>query len=29
MRNHLKMFGIWVYIDEVTKPPEDDDEEEQ
>lgn len=29
MRDHLKMFGLWVYIDEVTKPPEDDDEEEE
>lgn len=29
MRDHLKMFGLWVYIDELTEAPEDDDEEEE
>lgn len=28
MRDHLKTFGLWVYIDELTEPPENDDEEE-
>ena len=26
MCDHLKMFGLWVYISELIEPPEDDDE---
>ena len=29
MRDHLKIFGLWVYIDELTEAPDEDDEEEE
>ena len=29
IRNHLKMFGLWVYINEFIGAPKDDDEEEK
>lgn len=27
-RDHLKMFGLWIYINEFTQPPEEDDKVE-
>ena len=29
MRNHLKIFRLWVYISKLTEASEDDDKEEK
>lgn len=29
MRDHLKMFGLWIYINGFTQPPEEDGEVEK